>query len=387
VSRRAPSRRGALRAAALGLALLAPLAGAAQEPAGAAPPEPPPPDAARPASRLGLKGRVELQARRDEKDGREPEETSGIDSARIELRYERGRWLDAVLEVDVADGLELRDAFVLTGTRRLATRLGQFKPPISAVELDSGWTLPVLRRGIVHQVLEDHMRFTGRRPGVQLEASAGKPLRPSLEIGVFQGLAPGGELLPRVGTLETSVAGRASVRPGPLELGAFGALVGTEPMPGFGIGRYWAVGADAVLELEAAGFGFRAWADAHYGKSFYALGLVGLDGMFAAGRAIAAVRWGGLDGGRPYVEAFGLAETVRFDLDTPGSTLSGAAVGLNAGLWKRLRLGIQVEERRSGTASPPLSDGGNRLRDRRAFLVELGGSFGHTWRLSTGGGP
>jgi hypothetical protein len=380
VSRRAQLRNGGLRAAGVAVALLAAVPGAAQEPAGAAPPEPVT-DAARPANRIALKGRIELQAARDEKEGRAPEDSAGLDSARVELRYERGRWLDAILELDVADGVVLKDAFVRTGTRPLATRLGQFKPPISAVELESGWTLPLVRRGIVHQVLEDHMRFTGRRPGAQLEASAGGPLRPALDAGAFQGLAPGGELLPSVGTLETSIAGRVSVRPGPLELGAFGALVGTEPVAGFGIGRYWAAGADAVLELEAAGFGVRAWADAYYGKSFYALGLVGLDGMFAAGRAIAAVRWGGLEGGRPYVEAFGLAETVRFDLETPGSTLSGAAVGLNAGFWKRLRVGIQVEERRSGAASPPLSDGGNRLRDRRAFLVELGGSLGHVWRL------
>jgi hypothetical protein len=380
VSRPAQHRNGGPGAAAVVAALLAAVPVTAQEPVRAALVEPPP-DAAGPANRIALKGRIELQAERDEKEGREPESSAGLDSARVELRYERGRWLDAILEVDVASGVALRDAFVRTGTRLLAARLGQFKPPISAVELESGWTLPVVRRGIVHQVLEEHMRFTGRRPGAQLEASAGGPLRPALDAGAFQGLAPGGALLPEVGTLETGIAGRVSVRPGPLELGAFGALVGTEPVAGFGIGRYWDVGADAVLDLVAAGFGIRAWADGHYGKSFYALGLVGLDGTFAAGRAIAAVRWGGLEAGRPYVEAFGLAETVRFDMETPGSTLSNAAVGLNAGLWKRVRLGIQMEERRSGAASPPLSDGGNPLRDRRAFLIELGGSLGRGWRF------
>lgn len=380
MSRPAQHRNGGPGAAAVVAALLAAVPVTAQEPVRAALVEPPP-DAAGPANRIALKGRIELQAERDEKEGREPESSAGLDSARVELRYERGRWLDAILEVDVASGVALRDAFVRTGTRLLAARLGQFKPPISAVELESGWTLPVVRRGIVHQVLEEHMRFTGRRPGAQLEASAGGPLRPALDAGAFQGLAPGGALLPEVGTLETGIAGRVSVRPGPLELGAFGALVGTEPVAGFGIGRYWDVGADAVLDLVAAGFGIRAWADGHYGKSFYALGLVGLDGTFAAGRAIAAVRWGGLEAGRPYVEAFGLAETVRFDMETPGSTLSNAAVGLNAGLWKRVRLGIQMEERRSGAASPPLSDGGNPLRDRRAFLIELGGSLGRGWRF------
>jgi hypothetical protein len=40
-----------------------------------------------------------------------------------------------------------------------------------------------------------------------------------------------------------------------------------------------------------------------------------------------------------------------------------------------------MEERRSGAASPPLSDGGNPLRDRRAFLIELGGSLGRGWRF------
>jgi hypothetical protein len=372
--------RAAATLAALAAALAAPAqdvpapAPAAEQPARLAEP-------ARPPNRLGVKARVELQAEREEKEGRAPEESRRLDSARLELRYERGRWLDAVLEVDVADGVELKDAFLRSGTSLLAAKAGQFKPPFSAVELESGWTLPLVRRGVVHQVLEDHMRFAGRRPGAQVEASLGGPLRPELHAGAFQGLSAGGEVLRDAGRLETGFAGRASIRPGPLELGAFGALVGTEPVPGAGIGRYWAAGADVVLDLEAAGFGVRAWADAIVGRSFYALGLVGGDGTFAAGRAVVALRWGGLRAGDPYVEPFGLAETVRFDVDTPGTTLTGLVAGVNVGFWKRLRLGLQVEERRSGDASPPLTDGGNPLRDRRVVLVELGGSVGQGWRF------
>lgn len=364
-----PLRRVGPRAAPL-VALLAAAPVAAQAP-----------EAAPAANELAVKARAELLGERDEKEGRPPEESRSIDAARLEVRYERERWLDAVLEVDVADGIVLKDAFARLGTRHLATRAGQFKPPVSAVELESSWTLPLLRRGIVHQALEDWMRFTGRRPGVEVHAGGDRPLRPALDAGAFQGVGADGALLPDVGELETGLAARASVRPGPLELGAFATLVGTEPMPGYGMGRYWDVGADAVLDAKAGGFGFRAWADGHYGTSFYALGLVGLDGRFAMGRVLAAVRWGGLDAGRPYVEAFGLAEKISFDLETAGSTLSNAIVGLNVGLWKRLRLGVQVEERRSGDASPPLSDGGNPLRDRRAYLVELGGSLGHAWRF------
>jgi hypothetical protein len=335
----------------------------------------------RPPNRLSVKARVELQGKREEKAGRAAEESFGADTARVELRYERGQWLDAVFEVDAADGVEVLDAFVRLGTRALRTQVGQFKPPISATELESSWTLPLVRRGVVHKTVEDYMRFAGRRPGVQVEASAEGPLRPALALGAFQGLAPGGDPMDTVGVYETTFAGRASIRPGPLELGAFGALAGTEPIAGFGIGRYWTAGADAVLDLEVGPFGVRAWADAFYGKSFYAVGLIGFDGTFAAGRAITALRWGGLRGGRPYVEVFGLAETVRFDLETPGSTLTGMAAGVNVGLWRRLRLGLQVEERRSGSASPPLTERGNQLRDRRVYAVELGGSLGHGWRF------
>lgn len=375
---------GVVRAACAAAALLVALPCAAQEAAPSAVTEPaaaPAAEAPRPPNRLSLTGRIELQGEREEKEGRAPEETTGLDSARLELEYERDRWLDAVLEVDLADGIELLDAFVRAGPKALRARVGQFKPPISGVELESGWTLPLVRRGIVHNVLEEDMRFVGRRPGVQLEASAGGALRPELRAAAFQGIQPGGELIREVGKLETGLAARASVRPGPVELGAFGAIVGTEPIAGFGIGRYWTVGADAALDLEAGGFGFRAWADALYGRSFYALGLIGLDGTFTAARGIVAIRRGGLSARRPYVEAFVLAETVRFDVDTPGSTLSGTAFGLNVGFWKRLRLGVQVEERRSGESSPPLTDGGNRLRDRRVYLVELGGSLGHGWRF------
>jgi hypothetical protein len=116
--------------------------------------------------RLELSGRLAGRGLRTEAAEREPTLEYGVSRAKLELDYRYSKWLRIVLEGGVDEGPELQDAYVRLGKKKLGVRLGHFKPPVSAGELESSWDLPVARRGILHGVLIEHARFAGRRPGL-----------------------------------------------------------------------------------------------------------------------------------------------------------------------------------------------------------------------------
>jgi hypothetical protein len=353
---------------------------------------------------LNLRGlRTRSEPRRGELGGPRITHEIGVSRAQIEVGYRYRKGLAVVLQGDLAafpgaqpeyawpadetpepagDGFPLEDAYARIGGKDLAVRLGYFKPPVSGVEMDSSWDLPVARRGILHGALVEDMRFAGRRPGIQIEWAAGTTLKPKLRAGVFQGSDSDGSLLRTLGVYETNLAARASIQPGPVEVGLSGTLVGTPPYPSAGVGRYWLVGADALADAEIGPLRFRAWGDLACGLSFHGLyGGLGQDALFAAGRALLAVRRGGGQRGSPYLELFGMAEAVNFDLIAEHRTLAGYVGGLNVGFWDRLRLTLQAEVREVGIYSPNLSAGGNQLRERTVFLAQLGGAFDERWRF------
>jgi hypothetical protein len=324
------------------------------------------------AHSLSLVGRLGLRGSQVEAEGRLPEAGTSVSRMRAEVDYRWGGMLRAVLEVELREGLELRDAFVRLGNKSLGVRVGHIKPPISAIQLESSWRLPLTRRGILHSVLIGHMRFAGRRPGVQLEwrPAAGR-WKPRLVAGAFQGSDAQGRLFQSLGVLETNLMARASVHPGGLEVGLFGALIGTEPFTGVGIGRYWMVGTDVKARGRLGPLRLRAWGEAFYGLSFYGAQAFGRDTPFAAGRLLGAARLGGRRADAPYVELFALGEQTRFDLADADSTLSGRGVGINTGWWERFRLTLQAEQRLSGRSSPYISRGGNQLRSRTVFMLQM----------------
>jgi hypothetical protein len=326
----------------------------------------------------------------------------GISRAQIELGYRYRKWLSLVLQGDLAalpglrpmyewpaeegpepaEGFPLEDAYARIGEKNLAVRLGYFKPPVSGVEMASSWDLPIARRGILHSTLVEHMRFAGRRPGIQLEWARDVPLKPRLRAGVFQGSQADGSLLRTVGVYETNLAARASIEPGPVEVGFWGTVVGTPPYLGAEVGRYWVTGVDALADAPLGPFHARAWTDLAYGVSFHGLyGALGQDAPFLAGRVLLALRLGGRESASAYAELFAMAEHVNFDLTAEDRTLTGYVFGTNAGLWDRLRLTLQVEIREVGIYSPNLSAGGNPLRERTVFLAQLGGAFDERWRF------
>jgi len=313
------------------------------EPAAAEPGSPPPPGT---PHELSFQARAAGRGTLDEDSAGDLRLRGRLAAAQLEVRYEYQKWLRAQVEVELGpvpppSGLPwmpaMRDVYVRLGRPRLAVRAGHFKPPTSAVELEASWDMPLVRRGFVHDVME-LSGVAGRRFGLQGELKLKKPLDLSFRAGAFH-LLPGAQ----AGTALSlsSLAGRAELDLGPLAVGTFAQA-------GLSSGGSVAVsgGADAVGEWRADGpWAARAWADVVAGNypGFPAT-------LYVAGRAIAAVRAGGLEARAPYAELFATAEGVTAD-QTPGvngAPRAGGGGGVTAGWWDLARLTFQAEGRSDG---------------------------------------
>lgn len=327
--------------------------------------------------RLG--GRVFFRAAAfdESADGGGTEES--VASARVQARYRHGKWLRAVVEAELAGKPELKDAFVLLRRRGAAVRAGQFKPPVSAIELESAWTLPGVGRGLMNDILVDRLQIAGRRPGLQLEWNGAAPLRPGVHVGVFQPSDPDGDLIDDAGAPDRNAAARLAVRPGPVAIGAFAEVRSSRPLMLGSPERFWAAGLDATVEVAFTRHAVRAWADALAGSSWFrGTGATG-EATFVAGRAIGAWRAGGLDDGQPYAELFAAVSLMDPDLDTENDLAYEATVGVNLGAWDRARLTVQAEARRFATNTPTFQrvnvTGDEPLGDRTALVVQVGAAF------------
>ena len=115
--------------------------------------------------------RAVLESRRPANLGRIDSFDLSVPLARFGVRYRAPvKWLSAEIEVDAADGFELLDAWIRARTETFSARAGQFKVPFSAIEIESSFDLPMVRRGLVHDILVDELEVAGRRPGIALGA-------------------------------------------------------------------------------------------------------------------------------------------------------------------------------------------------------------------------
>lgn len=165
-----------------------------------------------------------------------------IPSARVGVAASLSH-LEAEVTADLSSKNILKDAFVRVadGKKRLRLYGGQFKAPFLERELESAWRLPVIRRGLVADYLEDTHQLGGRRLGLMGEVSLKEAWKLKVSGGVFQG-AKDEELDTRAGE---DAALRVSVRPfKALTLGASSYL--SQVFEGT---RNVAVAADAALHL------------------------------------------------------------------------------------------------------------------------------------------
>lgn len=167
----------------------------------------------------------------------------GVNEARIglEARYKN---LEAEVTADLSSRALLKDAYVRLADDAEQLRLyaGQFKAPFLARELESSWSLPLIRRGLVEEYLVEEHQLGGRRMGLmgEVKRKGGWELRAS--AGVFRGA-----LDEFGGAAGEDVSGRLAVQPlSALTLGASSYL--TQAFSGV---RNYAGTADATLELGA----------------------------------------------------------------------------------------------------------------------------------------
>jgi hypothetical protein len=299
--------------------------------------------------------------------------------ARVGVRYRApAAWLSAQVELDVAEGLDLLEAWVQAKDRHFRARAGKFKVPFSAIEMESSFTLPMVRRGLVNDLLLDELEVAGRRPGIALGARARGDFRPSLVLGAFQGSVliheePGDrdvELIAERALDAQSLVARFEASIWDVTLGAnYEHRVGTdvENQPK----HYWTFGADAVLDTELGSHGLRAWIELMDGASWFEHHLKpadSFDAIFVCVRAIAAFRFGGTHREAFYVEPYGMVATLDPDIDVASDIVVEEAFGVNAGLWKRARVGVEVEFQKAQPNFPErylLGENG----DRKALML------------------
>lgn len=308
-----------------------------------------------------------------------------IPTARVDLRYRAPvRWLSADVEFELADQPELKDAWVRARGRHFGAKLGQFKAPFSAIEMESRFDLPVAERGFLHDVLTKQLQVAGRRPGVTVSAEAGGSWQPSLTLGAFQGSV----LVDRQTddldheplfeqTLDAqSLFARVRLRAGDFKLGAgYEHRVGT-PEP-FTVAHYPTAGIDVTLDTQSRGRGLRVWLEGIAGSSWFEHSRKPIDeedATFTAVRAIVAPRIGGADQRRFYFEPYGMLGVLDPDVGVVSDLAVEQALGVNVGLYRLARIGIELQHRKVERNFPQSYTLG-RNPERLAALVQAAAEF------------
>jgi hypothetical protein len=307
-----------------------------------------------------------------------------MNSVRIGLEYEAPlRWISAVAELELTGRPELKDGYVQARGQHFFARMGQFKLPVSAIDTESPWTLPLVHRGFMHDLLTDWLDVGGRRPGAMVGWRGRGGLRPRFMVGAFQGTVQSGvgpndrdvDLLEEHSLEAQSYVARAQFEPADVQLGVWyehrvGSSSAQDPKPK----HYPTGGLDAVVDRVLPGGGIRAWVEATAGTSWYEHAQKAdddEDAIFVEARALVGYRFGGTVDEAPYVEPFGFFGVLEPDTDVKKDMAWEAAVGLNAGFWRRARLTLQGEIQR-GQRNFPADYLYGASPDRMGLLLQAG---------------
>lgn len=308
-----------------------------------------------------------------------------IQSARVGFEYRSPlEWLTLEVEAELTGRPALKDAVAEAKQKHWEARVGQFKMPIGAFEMESPWDLPIVHRGFVNTLLVDRLDVAGRRPGLTVGVRAGGAVKPSLTLGVFQGSALATQtandrdvdLIAEQGTDSQTEIARAQIKVEELKVG----LVYQHRLGAPALGKtkhYWTAGADVYWEWLHPTGALRIWADGMAGESWYEHISKGVDSKaatFTTVRALAAYRFGGVERGDPYVEPFLFGAAHDPDADVVADQAVEAMLGLAAGYWDRARLSLQgeiVRTRRNFPDSYSVSSDPDRL----ALLLQAGVAF------------
>lgn len=307
-----------------------------------------------------------------------------LQSARLGVNYRSPlRFLSAQLELEIAGKPRVKDAFLEAG-KTFFVKAGNFKVPSSVLELDSPWTLPLVRRGLVHDLMTDWLDIAGRRPGVAVGYHGRNGLKPRLTLGAFQGttlkgVAPGDrdvKLIDHASLTAQTYAARGELSLSSLTLGAwFEQRVGSTVVGQFE--HFSTFGLDAQVAQRLGNGALRVWVDGSAGESLYVnADKPGHDPTpwFASGRALVGYRFGGLELGEPYLEPFGFLALLDPDTEVVSDFVTEAAVGVAAGFWDRARVTLQGEIS-NGQRNLPSGFLDNQSPDHSSLLLQAGARF------------
>jgi hypothetical protein len=343
--------------------------------------------------RLEIGGRVFVRSGYSRRDVGATTQSSldlSIPSARLDFSYEApAKWLSMDIEIELSGNPELKDAYVQARDKGFFARAGQFKPPVSAMEMESTWALPLAHRGFIHDLLLDYLDVAGRRPGVIVGYRAKGGIKPRLTLGVFQGsvlqdgnVTPGDRDVVLIEEKDLSAqgfAGRFDVDLGGLELGAFYQhRVGSPVFPE--TEHYPLGGVDVLFDRTFESGGLRVWADAMAGTSWYEFEDKPADdddAVFVEGRVLAAYRFGGTVDEAFYVEPFGMLGMLEPDTDVDSDWALEAVLGLNVGLWRRARITLQGELNQGDAKFPNQTTGYlyGLSPDKLGLILQAGMAF------------
>lgn len=307
-----------------------------------------------------------------------------LQSARIGVDYHSPLpWLSAEVEIEIAGKVEAKDAFVKAG-QLFFVKAGRFKVPAASMEMASPWTLPQVRRGLVHNLMVDWMDIGGRSPGVAFGYHEKSGLHPRVTLGVFQGstldmVLPGDRdvrLIDHASLHAQTYAARAEISPFGVALGAWyqqrvNSIVVNQ------IRHHATFGLDATIDRSFEHGGVRAWVDGSAGQSPYLhADKPGNDdrAWFALGRAQVAYRFGGVAQNDPYLEPFGFFAVMDPDTEVVSDMVTEAAVGLSVGFWDRARITLQGEIT-DGQRNFPAGFLGGQTPDHKSLLLQAGARF------------
>lgn len=309
-----------------------------------------------------------------------------LTSARIGIEYEAPmRWISAVAELELEGKPSLKDGYVQARGKHFFARAGQFKLPVSALETESPWTLPLVRRGLMHDLLTDWLDVGGRHPGLMVGWRGRGGLQPRFMVGAFQGAVLGSALAS--GDRDTdplleksmdaqSYVARAQFEPGGIQLGAwYEHRLGSAALNEFK--HYFTVGVDATVDHVLPTGGVRVWLEGTTGSSWYEQinkPADDDDALFVMGRALGGYRFGGTVDDAPYVEPFGFFGVFEPDTDVVSDLAFEGAVGVAGGFWRRARVTLEghiVRAQRNFPAGATGFLGGEEL-DRMSLLLQAG---------------
>jgi len=141
---------------------------------------------AEPEQQLRVFGRVFARASADERD--DFARSLSVSSARVGVSTSF-EYVEAEVSADLSSKSLLKDAFVRLSDshKRLRFYGGQFKAPFLARSLESSWSLPLMRRGLVEDYLVDTHELGGRRMGLMGEVRLKEAWGLKVSGGLFQG--------------------------------------------------------------------------------------------------------------------------------------------------------------------------------------------------------